>query len=114
MNHLVAKYTAHADVIAANVLDYLNSKAPSKQYKGSRELIVVTNGRVRLHLSFVFRKAYLDVDFIVPSLIQNGGIGSFTLFFGWRLVLGAWFARLIKSRTLMIDIVRKRWGLDAK
>ncbi len=41
-----AKANAHAALVSANVLNYLNSK-PLKEYKGSYELILVTNGKVR-------------------------------------------------------------------
>lgn len=41
-----AKTTAHAAVVSPNVLSYLQGKPVSKVYKGSMELIVITNGKV--------------------------------------------------------------------
>lgn len=45
---IVAKYAAHADVVATNVISVLSNTAPAKEYKGSPELIILTNGKVRL------------------------------------------------------------------
>jgi len=54
-----------------------------KEYKGSLELIVVTNGR-------------------------NGGKAYFGVL--WGITLGDWFARLIKSRGLLVSMTRKAMG----
>jgi NADH dehydrogenase FAD-containing subunit len=43
----VGKYYAHAVIVAKNVVDILNGVKPSKQYKGSTEMIVITIGKVR-------------------------------------------------------------------
>jgi NADH dehydrogenase FAD-containing subunit len=42
-----AKVDAHAGVVTANVLSIIGGKDATTQYKGSSELIVVTNGKVR-------------------------------------------------------------------
>jgi apoptosis-inducing factor 2 len=80
----VAKYGAHAGVVVANILSIFTGQAPTKLYKGSPELIVITNG-------------------------ANGGAGFFG--FLWGIVLGNWFAKAVKSKGLMIDMARKNMGL---
>ena len=45
--HQAAKTNGHSDVVATNVLSYVADKPLIKEYKGSPELIVVTNGKVR-------------------------------------------------------------------
>jgi len=82
----VAKYAKHAEVVVANVLSYLTGAAASKEYKGSVELIVVTNGK-------------------------NGGAGYFG--FLWGIVIGNWLAAMLKSKTLMVSMIRKGYGLDS-
>lgn len=52
----VRKYEAHAAVVAANVLSYLEDKKPVKVYKGASEDILITNGKVSL-LSIVTSKS---------------------------------------------------------
>lgn len=42
----VAKYPAHASVIANNIVTLLKNQQPSDLYRGAYELIFVTNGRV--------------------------------------------------------------------
>lgn len=48
-----AKCNGHVPVVAENVLSYLDDKPLAKDYKGSPEMIVITNGRVR-RLYFYF------------------------------------------------------------
>ncbi|EIN13948.1 FAD/NAD(P)-binding domain-containing protein [Punctularia strigosozonata HHB-11173 SS5] len=80
----LAKYPVHAGVVAANILSILSGQSPTKVYKGTFELIVLTNG-------------------------ANGGAGYFDVL--WGIVLGNWFAKLVKSKGLMIDMKRKELGL---
>ncbi|EIW87029.1 FAD/NAD(P)-binding domain-containing protein [Coniophora puteana RWD-64-598 SS2] len=81
-----AKTGSHAAIVAANVLSLLGgSTSALKSYKGSPELILVTNGR-------------------------NGGMAYFSFFGG--ITLGDWFARLLKSKTLMIPMFRKGYGYN--
>ncbi|KAF9002191.1 FAD/NAD(P)-binding domain-containing protein [Cyathus striatus] len=81
----LVKAAAHAEVIIANVLLLLRGQAPTKVYKGSKELIVIPIGR-------------------------DGGSGY--LPFLWGIVIGNWFTRLVKSRGLFIDYSKKNLGLD--
>ncbi|KII93171.1 hypothetical protein PLICRDRAFT_26482 [Plicaturopsis crispa FD-325 SS-3] len=78
-----AKAGTHAGIVAANILSYVAGQAPAKVYKGSFELIVVTNGR-------------------------GGGVGYFGVL--WGIVVGDWAARLIKAKDLMIPTARKALG----
>jgi len=73
----------HAGVIAANVLAYVEGK-PLQEYKGSIEMIAVTNGR-------------------------NGGQGYIDVLWGIRL--GNWLTRMLKSKTLIIPMARAKMGL---
>ncbi|KAJ6621167.1 hypothetical protein B0H10DRAFT_1911283 [Mycena sp. CBHHK59/15] len=75
----VMKTIAHGGVVTANVMAYLSGK-PLKAYKGSGELITVTNGKDG-------GMAYL------------GGI-----------VLGDWFARMVKSKGLLVSMSRSAMG----
>ncbi|TFK56637.1 FAD/NAD-P-binding domain-containing protein [Heliocybe sulcata] len=79
-----AKIRGHAPVVVANVLAYLEGQPQKKVYKGSPELIVVTNGK-------------------------NGGFAYVGLL--WGLTFGDWFARMLKSKDLMVPGIRKSLGL---
>ncbi|KAJ7454007.1 FAD/NAD(P)-binding domain-containing protein [Mycena galericulata] len=78
----VGKASAHASIVSANVAAYLAGRA-LRPYGGSREMIVVTNGR-------------------------NGGRAYLGIL--WGIILGDWFARLTKSKTLMVASVRRHMG----
>ncbi|KAK0481558.1 hypothetical protein IW261DRAFT_1471290 [Armillaria novae-zelandiae] len=78
-----AKADAHAALVSTNVLNYLDSK-PLKNYKGSYELILVTNGK-------------------------NGGTAYFGIL--WGIVLGDWAARLVKSKDLLVPMFQAAQGL---
>ncbi|KIY68526.1 FAD/NAD(P)-binding domain-containing protein [Cylindrobasidium torrendii FP15055 ss-10] len=78
-----AKTGGHAAVVAANVVSFVNGQPLTKKYKGSYELILVTNGK-------------------------NGGLAYFGVL--WGLVFGDWFARMMKSKTLMVDRFRQGLG----
>ncbi|KAF9454136.1 FAD/NAD(P)-binding domain-containing protein [Macrolepiota fuliginosa MF-IS2] len=71
----LAKANKHADLAAKNICGYL-AGTPLRAYKGEPEMIVVTNGR-------------------------NGGVGYLGIL--WGIVLGGWFARMVKSRKLLLD-----------
>ncbi|KAI0315262.1 FAD/NAD-P-binding domain-containing protein [Amylostereum chailletii] len=79
----LAKYQKHGEIVAANVLAYLKGVTPSKEYTGSPELIIITNG-----------KAY-GAGYI-------GMLGGF--------VLGNWFASMVKGKSLMVPMVRKSFN----
>lgn len=71
-----AKTGAHASVVAENVLALLtDSDKPLKIYKGSKEMIVITNG-------------------------SEGGLVYLGIL--WGIVLGDWVASRLKSRTLFL------------
>ncbi|KAJ7507062.1 FAD/NAD(P)-binding domain-containing protein [Mycena galericulata] len=78
----VGKASAHALLVSANVAAYLTGRA-LRPYAGSREMIVVTNG-------------------------ANGGRAYLGIL--WGIILGDWFARLTKSRGLMVASVRRHMG----
>ncbi|KAA1467965.1 FAD/NAD(P)-binding domain-containing protein [Dentipellis sp. KUC8613] len=82
----LAKTAGHAGVIVANVLSILAGGSATKEYKGSPEIILVTNGK-------------------------NRGYGYFG--FLWGIVIGDFFARLLKSKGLMIGMVRQGYGQPA-
>ncbi|KAF4605649.1 hypothetical protein EYR40_004437 [Pleurotus pulmonarius] len=78
----VAKAQAHAAVITANISAFLSQK-PLQPYKGSTEMIVVTIGK-------------------------GGGVGYFD--FLWGIVLGDWFAWIVKSKSVAVPMVRGYMG----
>ncbi|KAJ3518632.1 hypothetical protein NMY22_g13576 [Coprinellus aureogranulatus] len=78
------KAPGHAAVIAKNAFALLSGGEASTLYKGSPEMILVTVGR-------------------------NGG-GAF-LGLLWGLTFGDWFAAKIKSRGLIIEMVKNNYGL---
>ncbi|TFY77916.1 hypothetical protein EWM64_g6094 [Hericium alpestre] len=80
----LAKCRGHAAVIVANVLSILGGAAPAKEYKGSIEMILVTNGK-------------------------NGGVGYLDIL--WGITLGNFIARLLKSKTLLIGEIQSAYGL---
>ncbi|KAF7964765.1 hypothetical protein HWV62_3148 [Athelia sp. TMB] len=81
-----AKVGGHAAVVSANILSAIQGKPVAKIYKGAIEMILVTNGK------------------------EGGGA-----YFGvlWGITLGAWFARMLKSRTLLVPMARGNLGLPA-
>ncbi|TFK41532.1 hypothetical protein BDQ12DRAFT_764947 [Crucibulum laeve] len=74
----------HANVVATNVVAYLNGRTPSTIYKGVPELLVITNGR-------------------------NGGATYFGVL--WGITLGDYFTKTAKSKTLLVETARKKIGL---
>ncbi|KAL0951560.1 hypothetical protein HGRIS_008242 [Hohenbuehelia grisea] len=78
----LAKAHTHAAIVAGNILASIAGQ-PLKPYKGSPEMILATLGK-------------------------NGGAAY--LGFLWGLVFGDWFARMAKSKTLMVPMLRKAVG----
>ncbi|KAJ8487258.1 hypothetical protein ONZ51_g4281 [Trametes cubensis] len=78
-----AKAGTHAAVVAANVVSFLEGKPYKKVYKGSYEMILIPLGR-------------------------TGGAGY--LGFLWGIMLGDFFARLLKAKELMISQSRAMRG----
>lgn len=58
-----AKTHAHAAVITANILSNLSGEKPAKEYKGSTELIIITNGKVRPLVCHLSQKPSAQSDF---------------------------------------------------
>ncbi|KAJ7785799.1 FAD/NAD-P-binding domain-containing protein [Mycena metata] len=81
------KAGAHSAIVVANIIAYLDDpKRPLKAYKPStRESIVVTNGK-------------------------GGGRSYIALL--WGFVLGDWFTRLIKAKTLLVSKAREYMGYN--
>ncbi|KAF8962332.1 hypothetical protein BDZ97DRAFT_1825661 [Flammula alnicola] len=77
----------HAPVIIANVMSYLEGKAPKKLYTKSTEILAISNGR---------------------------GGGASYLGFLWGLTFGDHFTRYVKSVDLMVGFARRSIGLPAK
>ncbi|KAI0045202.1 FAD/NAD-P-binding domain-containing protein [Auriscalpium vulgare] len=80
----VAKYDAHNAVIVSNTLAYLAGSEPTSVYKGSTEIIVITNGRY-------WGLGYVDAL--------------------WGIVINSFFSSLIKGRWLLVSLRRKAHGL---
>ncbi|KAF8178480.1 hypothetical protein BJ912DRAFT_664608 [Pholiota molesta] len=82
----VAKYPAHASVIANNIVTLLKNQQPSDLYRGSYELIFITNGKDR-------------------------GATYWQIF--WGPTFGDWVSSAMKSKDLFITKVRKSLGLTS-
>ncbi|EKM48363.1 uncharacterized protein PHACADRAFT_109059, partial [Phanerochaete carnosa HHB-10118-sp] len=74
------KSGSHMSVVVPNLLSFLRGQSQKKVYKGSTEMIVVPIGR--LH-----------------------GSGYFGVL--WGVILGDWFASMIKGKDLLVDMSRK-------
>ncbi|KAG5353578.1 Apoptosis-inducing factor 2 [Termitomyces sp. T112] len=77
-----AKSSGHGKLVAGNIQAFLD-KTPLKSYKGAFEMIVITNGK-------------------------NSGLAYFDVL--WGITLGGWFARLVKSRSLLVPIFKGEQG----
>ncbi|KAF8075300.1 FAD/NAD(P)-binding domain-containing protein [Lyophyllum atratum] len=77
-----AKAGGHGVLVAANIQAFLN-EGTMKPYKGAMEMIVITNGK-------------------------SSGIGYLDML--WGITLGAWFARLTKSKALLIPMYKGEQG----
>lgn len=81
------KYGAHASVVVANIQSILKGEKPTKEYKGpALEAIVITVGKSK---------------------------GSGYLGILWGIQLGNWLSAWLKSKTLMVPMVRKVLGYTA-
>lgn len=96
------KTGGQANVVAGNIISYLANKPLKKQYAGSPELIILTNGKVGVSASF-----YMNVS-DSSALHQSSGAAYFP--FLWGIVLGPWFVRIIKSKSLLLGFVRSKMG----
>ncbi|KAF8970472.1 hypothetical protein BDZ97DRAFT_1791626 [Flammula alnicola] len=81
-----AKTAGHATVIVQNIVSYLKDEQPKEECKPGKEIIVISNGR-------------------------NGGAAYLGIL--WGLRFGDLFTKSIKSRDLLVGIVRKNLGLPA-
>ncbi|KII93158.1 hypothetical protein PLICRDRAFT_101083 [Plicaturopsis crispa FD-325 SS-3] len=79
----VVKVHGHVAVAVPNILSYVAGQPVAKQYKGSFELAIITNGK-------------------------GGGVGYIGIL--WGIVIGDWATRLIKSKGLLLPLVRKGLG----
>ncbi|KIM36348.1 hypothetical protein M413DRAFT_31768 [Hebeloma cylindrosporum] len=79
------KAPAHAAVIANNVLSVLGSKKSPIPYKGSMEMVVLTNGKA-------------------------SGAGYFGIL--WGITIGSWLSSLIKSKSLLVGMMQGSLGFD--
>jgi len=79
-----AKTIDQAPVVAENMVSYLANKPLKKKYTGGPEGIFLTNGK------------------------SSGAVYLPVL---WGLVFGPWFARMVKSKTLMLEFVRSKMGV---
>ncbi|KAI0308135.1 FAD/NAD-P-binding domain-containing protein [Multifurca ochricompacta] len=81
----VIRARAHADIVASNIIAYLNNSA-ALTYKGKIEMVVVTNGRTH-------------------------GVSFFGVL--WGIVLGNWFSALVKGRELLVTATRRDLGFKS-
>ncbi|TBU44038.1 FAD/NAD(P)-binding domain-containing protein [Dichomitus squalens] len=79
-----AKAGGHAAIIVANIISFLQGQPLKKAYKGSPELILIPLGK-------------------------SGG--SAYLGFLWGIILGDWFAKMMKGKDLMVGMARGQRGL---
>lgn len=98
-----AKVAGHVSVVANNVLTLVGLESKFKEYKGSIELIALTNGKV-CSSRFLF-----SIEGLLNYFYQNGGSSYFGIL--WGIILGNWFTWLIKSKSLMVDMTKKNLGL---
>ncbi|KAG6840624.1 hypothetical protein C0991_005476 [Blastosporella zonata] len=88
-----AKAAVHGAIVAANIQALLNNKS-LKPYKGSMEMIVITNGKAS------------------PTLFRqnrnNSGLAYFDVL--WGITLGAWFSSMVKSKGLLVPLFKGEQG----
>jgi len=92
-----------APVVAENMVSYLADKPLKKKYSGAPEAIFLTNGKVRVSALFFS----INVSDRFRRHPQQSS-GAAYLPFLWGIVLGPWFARMVKSKTLMLEAVRSK------
>ncbi|PPR02371.1 hypothetical protein CVT24_011712 [Panaeolus cyanescens] len=81
-----AKCTGHSAVIAKNVTALSRAQTPSAVYKGQTEAILISIGKSR-------GTAFIGVL--------------------WGFVLGDWFTSMIKSKSLLVEMMRGQMKLDS-
>jgi len=97
-----AKTAPHAAVVVSNVNSLLNGGSSAlKEYAGSTEMIIVTNGKVMHTLIFYHIRKTL-------TTLQYSGFGYIGLL--WGISVGTWLARAIKSKGLMVGMMRGSVG----
>ncbi|KAK7014742.1 hypothetical protein VNI00_019294 [Paramarasmius palmivorus] len=77
------KVNGHVPVIVKNIKSLISGKPAAVEYKGSTEMILVTNGK-------------------------NSGLAYADVL--WGLVFGPWLSSLLKSKTLMVSLLRSYVG----
>lgn len=97
-----AKVAGHASVVNNNVLFLLGLKKRLIPYKGSYELIVLTNGKVRPHSTLGERSRHSN------AFQQTRGSSYFGVL--WGIILGNWLSAKIKSNDVLIEMTRKMLG----
>ncbi|KAG6899186.1 hypothetical protein C0993_012555 [Termitomyces sp. T159_Od127] len=97
-----AKAGGHGKLVASNIQAFLNETS-MKPYKGASEMIVITNGKVGFSVRFF---AWQEINIDIP--LQNSGLGYFGIL--WGITLGGWFARLVKSQSLLVPMFKGEQG----
>ncbi|KIY62463.1 FAD/NAD(P)-binding domain-containing protein [Cylindrobasidium torrendii FP15055 ss-10] len=77
------KAQAHMGIVVPNILSSVAGNPPTKEYKGSYEIIALTNGR------------------------NSGSIYVDVL---WGIILGGWITKIGKSKDLMVPMFRSAMG----
>ena len=96
----ITKAWGHAAIVAANVEAYLAGRK-LKEYKGSPEMAMITNGKVRCLVCWTL-SSWSDL------MTQNGGVTFIGMLRG--IVLGDWFTSMVKSKSLFISNARASVG----
>lgn len=99
-----SKVKRHVPVVVENVLAYLTGAQPNLQYKGARDVMILTNGKVSEQ-----QNNWMTFDSIF-FFIQSGGASYFNVL--WGLSFGDRVTRIIKSKDLMVERSRKALGLS--
>ncbi|KAL0581579.1 hypothetical protein V5O48_000509 [Marasmius crinis-equi] len=73
----------HAPVVVKNIINFVTGKGANAEYKGSTEILALTNGK--------------DSGLLFVSLL-------------WGILLGPFFAKQVKSRNLMVPMLRGALG----
>ncbi|KAF8804855.1 FAD/NAD(P)-binding domain-containing protein [Phlegmacium glaucopus] len=81
----VGKYGGHASTITSNIKNFLNGTPSTTSYKSMFEAIVLTNGK-------------------------DGGLTYLDVW--WGLQFGNFVTRLLKAKTLLVDMCAKNLGLQ--
>lgn len=95
------KADAHAAMVSANVLSYVRGQPLNKKYKGSYEMIIITNGKVST--------IPLCWGVLLLTCHQYDGISYLGVL--WGLVFGGWFSSLFKAKELLVSATRGAMGV---